>query len=391
MPFVALAGIGAVGEALVVLGIIAGVLLIAWLISKFGSYIPLIGPWMAAKAVQFFTAAVDYLQSTLEGSLWALSNVVSIVVITITWPFAKVQEFSLAVANGFWWVKYVWVPYYLGLAYQQINVALGMAYNYSLTLANNLIADIVEARAQALAYTDRALSLAYQYTASGLQVAYSYALNLYYSATAYAYQLASAVLSQAYSLYLSLGVDILNLRTEVYASIATTAFALEGELSTLEHRVIALIQQYAAAAEKDAITAVDLAAAGSLTALWPGLITDVDGILSEIPQELTDIRDELAAIPRALPLGLVDALVGLGAMALPMLRYLKECGVPMCRDLHGLSDLLGALSSATVDAALVGIVIEAAHDPGAAAREINDVAGPVIREAERIFRDLIGV
>lgn len=391
MPFVALAGIGAVGEALVVLGIIAGVLLIAWLISKFGSYIPLIGPWMAAKAVQFFTSAVDYLQSTLEGSLWALSNVVSIVVITITYPFAKVQEFTLAVANGFWWVKYVWVPYYLGLAYQQINVALGLAYNYSLTLANNLIADILEVRQQALSYTDRALALAYQYAASGLQVAYSYALSLYYSATAYAYQLASAALSQAYNLYLSLGVDILNLRTEVYASIATTAFALEGELSTLEHRVIALIQQYAAAAEKDAITAVDLAAAGSLTALWPGLITDVDGILSEIPQELTDIRDELAAIPRALPLGLVDALVGLGAMALPMLRYLKECGVPMCRDLHGLSDLLGALSSATVDAALVGIVIEAAHDPGAAAREINDVAGPVIREAERIFRDLIGV
>lgn len=391
MPFVALAGIGAVGEALVVLGIIAGVILIAWLISKFGSYIPLIGPWMAAKAVEFFTSAVAYLQSSLEGALWALSNVVSTMVIVVTWPFAKVQEFSLAVANGFWWVKYVWVPYYLGLAYQQINVALGLAYNYSLTLANNLIADILEVRQQALTYTEQALALAYQYTASSLQAAYSNALSLYYSATAYAYQLASQVLSQTYGLYQTLGVDILNLRTEVYASIATTAFALENELSTLEQRVLALIEQYAAAAEKDAITAVDLAAAGSLTALWPGLITDVDGILSEIPQELTDLRDELASIPRALPFGLVDALTGLGALALPMLRYLKECGVPMCRDLHGLSDLLGALGSATVDAALVGIIVEAAHDPAAAAREINDVAGPVIREAERLFRDLIGV
>jgi len=391
MPFVALAGIGAVGEALVVLGIIAGVILIAWLISKFGSYIPLIGPWMAAQAVNFFTSAVSYLQSSLEGALWALTNVVSIVVITVTFPFAKIQEFTLATANGFWWVKHVWVPYYLQLAYGAINQALGLAYNYSLTLANNLIADILEVRQQLIDYTAQALQLAYAYTSQALTLAYSNALTLYYGAIAYVDQRVSAILALTYAVYNTLYTDLANLRTQVYADIATVTTALGGSLAALEQRLVALIEQYAAAAEKDAITVVDLAAAGSLTALWPGLITDVDGILSEIPQELTDIRDELASIPRALPVGLVDALAGLGALSIPMLRYLKECGVPMCRDLHGLTDLLGGLSTVATDAALVGIIIEAVHDPSAAAREINDVAGPVVRGAERLIRDLIGV
>jgi len=391
MPFVALAGIGAVGEALVVLGIIAGVILIAWLISKFGSYIPLIGPWMAAQAVNFFTSAVSYLQSSLEGALWALTNVVSIVVITVTFPFAKIQEFTLATANGFWWVKHVWVPYYLQLAYGAINQALGLAYNYSLTLANNLIADILEVRQQLIDYTAQALQLAYAYTSQALTLAYSNALTLYYGAIAYVDQRVSAILALTYAVYNTLYTDLANLRTQVYADIATVTTALGGSLAALERRLVALIEQYAAAAEKDAITVVDLAAAGSLTALWPGLITDVDGILSEIPQELTDIRDELASIPRALPVGLVDALAGLGALSIPMLRYLKECGVPMCRDLHGLTDLLGGLSTVATDAALVGIIIEAVHDPSAAAREINDVAGPVVRGAERLIRDLIGV
>jgi len=153
----------------------------------------------------------------------------------------------------------------------------------------------------------------------------------------------------------------------------------------------AMILDLTAQAERDAITAVDVAAAGALAAIWPILVTDVDVLTHIIPQELTDIGDAVNAIPRLIPGDLTGALEGLGALALPLIRFMADCGIPSCVNLHGLSDLFGGLNNAIVDAALIALFVEAAADPHAAADTITTVIGPVAHAAAETTRSVIGV
>lgn len=391
MPFVALAGIGVIGEALVALGILAGVALIAYLVSKFGSYIPVIGNWLATQSNAFLAWSISSLSSAYSGALWALSNLVGIVVICVTYPFAKVRDFSTATAGALWWVKFVLVPNTANALIGLSNAYLQRAFDYAYTIYQWSVTFSNQVLAVALSSMTTLYWQAIAFATSVANTAYAFSLALYNQMLAYA----NAVLANAYAyaaaIFYQLAGSIASLDANLRALLGLAVQSLESQIIAVEQRLTALIQAYVAAAEKDIITIVDGAAVVSLQDIWPNLITDVDGILAEIPQELIDIRDQIATIPRAIPQSLLDALTGLGTLAIPLLRYLKECGVPMCRDLHGLSDLFGGLNSLETDAALFGLIALAAHDPKGAAQSIVDIAGPVVRDAETLFKDLIGV
>lgn len=390
MPFVALAGIGAIGEALVIVGIIAGVLLLGYLVAKFGGYVPLIGSWLAVQAQNFFTWSVQQIQGTLEGTLWALTNLVSIVVIVVTWPFNQIRTFTVVTATALWWLKNVTIPNAISATYSWVAANLVYVQNYATSLYNIAITALSQGLTAAYAFTVQALTLAYAYTSQALTLSYAYSLSLYYTLGAALTSLQVYVVSGLFSLALATSQQIATLQLTITSGLSNLALAFGQQLVALEQKLTALITQYAQAAEKDALSIVDVEATAALTAVWPGLISDVDGIIDAIPGELTDVLDDLRAIPRTVPIGLVDAFAGVGALSVPLLRYLKECGVPMCRDLHGLSDLLGGLASAGTDAALLALIIEAVRDPHAASREIQSVAGPVVRDAQGLFTSLLG-
>lgn len=391
MPFVALAGIGVIGEALVALGLLVGILLLAWLVAKFGSYLPFIGAWMAQHAEAFLTWSMDQLAGAFNGALWALTNLVSVTVVVVTFPFALISRFTLATANTFWFVRYVVIPNLQNAIVSLVYAQAQAGYNYAFMLYGWAITYVNKEIQAGFDYTltmyYRAVNTANEY----LGLSYNYSLTLYYGAIAYVEGDLNVLRSAVYSALVAVQGDMVRLEQRTLAALGLVAQGLEADIINAEAKLTTLILQYAAAAEKDAILAVDLIGATALTDVWPNLITDVDGILAEIPQELIDIRDQIASIPRAIPAGLLEALTALGALAIPLLRYLKECGVPMCRDLHGLSDLLGGLATVETDAALFGIIALCIRDPHAAAREISDVAGPVAREAESLFKSLIGV
>lgn len=391
MPFVALAGIGVIGEALIALGILAGVWLIAYLVGKFGSYIPVIGGWLATQTNSFLAWSLSQVSSAFQGALWALDNLVGVVVICVTWPFAKVQAFTTATTNALWWVKYVLVP---SASNALVNLSihyLQLAYSYAYSLYQAGVNFSNQVLAQAFSWATLLYWQAIGIITSVANTAYAYALALYNQSIAYA----NAVLHNAYAyalaVFYQLAGSIANLDATLRALLGIAVTSLESQIIAVEQKLTALIQAYVAAAEKDIITIVDGAAVVSLQDVWPNLITDVDGLLAEIPQELIDIRDQIASIPRAIPQSLLDALTGLGALAVPLLRYLKDCGVPMCRDLHGLSDLLGGLTDLAADAALLAFIVDMVSDPHHAAREVSDVVGPITRDAESLFKSLLGV
>ena len=369
MPFVGIAGLGAITEALVAIAFLLGLVAVAYLVQEFGQYIPLIGGWLAGRAVALIYNARNALNYFFQGMVWAAQGLINGMTVCITWPLQKILD----VANGV-----VWALYLLR------NIIIPNWFNAAINFAN---------RVAVLAYS-YALSLYYQainFANTVAVLAYGYALSLYYQAIQYATDAYTASMGAIGALSLWTQAEFADLRAWVDGLVGGAVIGLEADLALLDARLQALIQQYAAAALKDAITITDQTSALSLADIWPNLITDVDALLDAIPQELIDIRDWIGAIPRVAPRSLADALTGLGALAIPLLEYLRLCGVPMCKNLHGLGDLFGDLNSAATDAALLGLLALAAANPHEAADTILTVVGPVAHVAATATKDLIGV
>lgn len=391
MPIVALAGVGAIADAVLAVLVLLAFILLVWLVEKFGSYIPVIGAWLAAHAAAFLAWSVAQLSDAYQGAIWALFGVVTAIQVVICYPLGKVSDFTNATVNAAYWLRNVGLPRILSAAYAYTAASIQVGFQYTLTLYYRAIDFANQVLGAAYGYSLRLYNQMWTIVSQVANTAYNYALSLFYQAIAYEQAIALQLQTLLYNEVLQLSAGIVLLRQWTLALVSNAVTTIEGDLVQLEQRLIAFLQAYVAAAEKDIITIVDGAAVVALQDVWPNLVTDVDALINAIPDELIDIRDEIASIPRAIPRDLVGALAALGTLAVPLLRYLKECGVPMCRDLHGLLDLLGGLQDAAMDAALLALVAEAVHDPHAAAREFNSVVGPIVRDAESLIKSLIGV
>lgn len=391
MPIAALAGLGAVVDAILAVVVLLAIIGIAYLVERFGQYIPLIGGWLAAQAVKFMQAAQSGLAYFYKAELWALNTVVDAVVVGVTYPLGKVLDLANVSVNALYWLRNVYVPLWTNYAINFANQVATLAYGYAATLYN-----------QAIQFADQVALAAYAYALALYNQAIAYASAVLQAGYGFTIAVRNELLSDLGSLEAGIGADLAALGTFVGAEFAlaeqyaqglvqAAVGALESEIATVEARLTALIQAYVAAAEKDVITMVDGAAVIALTDIWPELATDIDAILHDIPQELTDLRDELASIPRVIPAGLLEALAALGALSIPLLRYLRECGIPMCKNLHGLSDLFDDLLSAGTDLALLDLVATAAHSPRQAAALIMDTLAPIAHDAATLTRELIGV
>lgn len=391
MPIAALAGLGAVVDAIVAVVVLLAIIGIAYLVERFGQYIPLIGGWLAAQAVRVLTAARDGLAYFYKAELWALQTVVNGIIIGITYPLGKVLDVANASVVALYWIRNTWVPRWTNYAIDWANKALQYAYAYALGLYNNAITYANQVLAAAYGYALALYNQAIGYASAVLQAAYGYTTSVYNRLTSDLAALEAGVGADLAALTTFVGAEFALAEQYTQGLVRAAVGALEADIAAVEDRVTALALQYAQAALKDALTITDQTAAVALTDIWPHLVTDVDALLDAIPKALTDIRDQIAAIPRAIPTSLLDALTGLGVLAIPLLRYLVECGVPMCRDLHGLSNLFNDLASVATDAALLGLLVEAAHNPHAAADTILSVVAPVAHGAATVTKDLLGV
>jgi hypothetical protein len=391
MPIAALAGFGALADAILAVIVLLAIVGIAYLVQEFGQYIPLIGGWLVRQATRFLTAARNTLARFYDAEVWAIQTVVEAVIISITYPLGKILDVANVTVSALWWLRNVYVPRWTNYAISYAAQVATYAYAYALALYD-----------QAISYAsavDRAVSA---YALALYDQAISYASAVALAGYAYTLAWAQSLRADIGALEATVGADLAALTTFVGAEFAlaeqyaqglvqVAVGALEADIAATETRLAALIEAYAAAAVKDAITITDEVSAVALTDIWPHLVTDVDALLDAIPQALIDIRDDIAAIPRAIPGSLLDALAALGALAIPLLRYLRECGVPMCRDLHGLSDLFNDLNSAATDAAILGLVALAVADPHAASDLIVGTLGPVANAVTRVTEDLVGV
>ena len=122
-----------------------------------------------------------------------------------------------------------------------------------------------------------------------------------------------------------------------------------------------------------------------------GLAQDVTGLIGVLGADLPQLGDLLGE------LDLTDALTATLAMAdtltlsRVLTRYLRDCGVPNCRNLSAVGRALHDLFKAVEGAAFLALLVELVSDPAGMAREVNDVLGPVATTAAGHARDLLGV
>lgn len=391
MPVAVLAGLAFVAEAIVAIVIVLAIAAIVYLVQRFVGKIPLIGNWLVANISNIILDVSRSLASYYDRMMGAMQQLVNAGVAFVTAVPERILITSIATYYTIQWIVLNKIPNVVAGVVSYAGSVATAALRYADAKFSDAISYAGAVATAALRYADGLFNRAMSAIAVAAAQLVSYADSLYLQAIAFAASEATAVRNFALGLAQQLANDIIRLQALAVSLVDGAVSTLEGELTSLEGRLTDLIRSLARAAEADAIRAVDLTAVGALTDIWPHLATDVDALIKSIPKELTDIRDEVAAWPRAIPTGLADALSGLGILAIPLLRYLVDCGVPLCRDLHGLADLFNDLWSLTTDAALLGLFTLAATNPHAAANVIVDVIGPVAHGAEAITKDLLGV
>lgn len=156
-----------------------------------------------------------------------------------------------------------------------------------------------------------------------------------------------------------------------------TAAALQGieagvrqEVGALEHALEISLQNVEAGVQAE-IGALEHGVEAQIGALGRGLAGDINGVEDWV-------RGLLGAsiLPALASLGL-----GLRALEQSVAQDKAECVDPLCKNLGGLSNILGLLGQLGVDALMIALLAELLHDPQAVARDIEEVVAPIVRGA----------
>ena len=124
---------------------------------------------------------------------------------------------------------------------------------------------------------------------------------------------------------------------------------------------------------------------------WVKITDDVAALEGVIATDLPDIAALARAIPRAIPRELADVIAGGLAIDALAIRYLRECGIPNCKNLHGFGKDLQGLFKLAEGAAFLGFLAYIITDPDGATRETEQVAGAILSDTIDGVRHLIGV
>lgn len=164
-----------------------------------------------------------------------------------------------------------------------------------------------------------------------------------------------------------------------------------GRITTAVRQLEADITVAAQQAVHDAVTDVETTVAAGISVVWPDVVAGVEGAIDGAAGGFDWIRDELAK----LDLSKVTDLAGLAALsgisAAVLTRYLRECGMPNCRNLSGLGRDLQALLSLVEGVEMFGWIRELISNPEGAAHDLADEMSGLVNGTVSSARTLFGV
>lgn len=329
---------------------------------------------------------------------WVMADVVRPFINVITGPIvgfirllAALQHFASSMASSWVWLIQTAIPRLITKLEAFARAVAHTAEVYAVSLVHHLATavlhdiDLAKNYAKALVHGLAAAVL------HDIALARAYALFLTHTLAADVTKDLGIIYHDAVAISragdAALGRALHNLEGTVAGITATSIGLVDAGVA----RAIKVAEGYAADAAANAIHVVDVEAAAALAPAFPGIIDDIDKLIGVIGTDLPDIGAAARAIPRTIPGDLVGALSFAGALSIPMIRFMEQCGVPNCRNLsqygRELRDLLGALE----DGSLIAFLAMLCTDPQGAADVVTNDLAPIIDGAVGAARDLLGV
>jgi hypothetical protein len=315
-----------------------------------------------------------------------------------------IQGFSLCI----WWVVYT-----VGTAISVAPLVIVNYYHAALAWTNAIYAEAHRDLAYATGVLSGAINTAYHDALAALGYATAVLSGAINTAEAAAKQWATDLFSQASADINSVEAALGNEIQYVAGQIQSLDQVLTGGLATLAATVSAEIAAETSQAEKDIAAAVasaeavaaglaSVASAGAIGALDKTVADVLNPALHALEDDLSKVAAALGAAAASIPgleallknptvIGTATGLAALGAIVGAIAAELSECVTPFCSSISKLDALLKALEDVAVWAALLALLIEAAHDPLAAVTAIEDGLADLAHATAAGFRDLIGI
>ena len=195
------------------------------------------------------------------------------------------------------------------------------------------------------------------------------------------------LLAQLAAAVTALRAEIATVDAFAHAAYTATLGKIADALRTAEHYADAA----AHAAETAAVATVETAVTDITTAVWPDVVAGIEGAIDAAGDGFTDIVDALRDIDLAKVADLAGVAALTGTMSLALTRYLRECGMPNCRNLSGLGRDLQALFGMVEDAAFLALCADMVHDPAGAARATESALGGLAADTLGVVKGALGV
>jgi hypothetical protein len=166
----------------------------------------------------------------------------------------------------------------------------------------------------------------------------------------------------------ALSVAIRNVDAFAHAAYRDTLGRLVQLTIYLEHYAI----NAAKAAVNESTAVLDLSIYTGLVDVWQAVDAETAALAGGIAIDFPDILAGIRAIPRAIPRDAATAIEATAALSIPMLRYLRQCGLGNCRNLGELGKALRDLELLIDSAGMLEFIAEFVHDPQGAAQAVDD-------------------
>jgi hypothetical protein len=390
MP-VALAGLGDVAVALMLLLLAAALTLLIYVLVNSLGKAPVIGSWISGTLSGWLTDARNALLNASKSSWHGLIDLInwcnSLSTSILVHAYQFYDEASAAISR----IVYVRLPQFLGSAYSSalslydtVRAEIASDYSQATSYAASLVAGAeswVQAQVSQLAAEASSLfTRAEQDALAWVGDAETAAANLVTeSSTALRADIAGA---EQYA-----ASEVSALAASTQAAVNQLANDITGGLATAETLAYSQLE----AAVRGITTDLETIGDSAVSLAWPDAVPDLQALRDTLGADFPWLNDLLGLLAGAGTAGLLGALIRSMATSQALTRLATDCIVPNCRNLSGLGKFLQALSGDASEAAMLAWLVEAITNPSGWASDTNALLGGPANDTITAVRGLLGV
>lgn len=392
MPVVAIAPLAAVGIAIMALLLLLGAGYLAKFVARImPTNIPLIGGTIRAIVEGAAQSALDAIGSALRAAVKPVEKIITGPIAVAAALYGVTLQFANQVYDQLRTIATVTVPRVITTVEAYADTAVRGLRRYLVDLIETITRQLEALITAARAYAASLVASLKRYTQDLVGTVERQLIRMIDQLRTYAEDLVRAARAAAAAALAAAVTDLTRTIDVLRSFVVAQVHALTDLIETRFSKAEADALRWARDAETAAVGTIDAAVTAGVAAVWPTLVTDVDTLVGEWEAVFPDILTGVGDIAKAIPRDIAGEAAITGVVTGVLARYLRDCGLPNCKNLGGFGRDLQALLGLVNDAAFLTLITGLALSPAVTAREVDDVIGGVARATTSTLADLVGV